>query len=197
MPPKKDLVRGREVRRSDVYDDTLPSGSGLEVNPVDLENDLNGIRSQLKRLIHGINPGNWYDAPAGADDSFLSTTLPNGDSVTLVPGMPVINISGMFKRGNATSLGTALIVGLVVLGNTPTNPVTVITTGNLVMTTAQWDAITGDVGGLIPGLLYFLGLSLGALTTSAPLLDGQSVTQVGEALTSTIMAVLPRRPILL
>jgi hypothetical protein len=196
MPPKKDLVRGKEVRRSDYYDDTVPAGPGLETNPIDLENDLNAIRSQLKRIIHGVDPGNWYDDPGPnpGDDTF---TLPNGDAVSLVPGMPVWNDIAMFKRGNATLLTSSMIVGLVVVGNTSTNPVTAVTTGNLTLTTAQWDAVTGAVGGLIPGLLYFLGLAPGTLTTTAPTLDGQCVTQIGEALTTTTMNVLPRRPILL
>ena len=195
-PPRTRIRQDRQVHETDLYDDTLPSGPTLETDPVDLEDDLNGLRSQVKRIIHGANPGNWYDDPGAnpGDDTFV---LPNGDTVTLNPGMPVINVAAMLKRGNASSLGTAVVIGVVIIGNTVTNPVTAVAVGNVTLTTAQWDAVTGDVGGLVPGLLYFLGLTLGTLTTTAPVLDGQSVTQVGEALTTTTMVVLPRRPVYL
>lgn len=49
-----------QIRNSDVYDDTLASGSTLESNATNLEDDLDGLRSSTK-----INSGltNWYDAP--------------------------------------------------------------------------------------------------------------------------------------
>ncbi len=50
-----------QVRNSDTYDDTLAAGSTLESAPTDIEDDLNSIRSQLKRAIWDDGAGNWYD----------------------------------------------------------------------------------------------------------------------------------------
>lgn len=124
-------------------------------------------------------------------------TLPNGDVVTLIPGMPVTNVLGVVKRGNATSLGTSTIIGLIVTGNAVTLPVTIRSTGPLILTTAQWDAVTGLVGGLVPGVDYYLDLITGQVTTTAPIIDGQSVTRIGEALNSTTMLVNPEPPVFL
>lgn len=40
-----------QIRKSDVYDDTLAAGSTLESTPVHIQDDLNGLRSQVKRAI--------------------------------------------------------------------------------------------------------------------------------------------------
>lgn len=62
------------VRKSDAYDDDVAAGVAMQNAAVDLEDDLNNIRSQLKRA---LGTTNWYDALAGrslADvDSDLST----------------------------------------------------------------------------------------------------------------------------
>jgi len=51
-----------QIQGSDTYDDTLAAGSTLESNAADLEADLNGLRSQVEKIID--NTGNWYDALA-------------------------------------------------------------------------------------------------------------------------------------
>lgn len=50
-----------QIRNSDTYDDTLASGANLETNPTEIEEDLNGLRSQMKRAIWDDGAGNWYD----------------------------------------------------------------------------------------------------------------------------------------
>jgi hypothetical protein len=50
-----------QARQSDLYDDTLAAGSTLESAPINLEDDLNAIRSQAKRFIWADSAGNWYD----------------------------------------------------------------------------------------------------------------------------------------
>lgn len=50
-----------QIRRSDVYDDTIaPSLANFETNPVNIEDDLNNLRSQLSNLLDD-QAGNWYD----------------------------------------------------------------------------------------------------------------------------------------
>jgi hypothetical protein len=57
-------------------------------------------------------------------------------------------------------------------------------------TTAQWDAVTGGTGGLIPGSMYFLDpTTVGMLTTTAPTASGQVVVDVGRASSTTDLEI--------
>ena len=50
-----------DIRQSDLFDDTIaPSEANFETNPVNLESDLNNIRSMLSHLLD-VQAGNWYD----------------------------------------------------------------------------------------------------------------------------------------
>lgn len=50
-----------QIAHSVVYDDAVAPGTTLESATASLEDDLNGLRSQLKRLIWDDGAGNWYD----------------------------------------------------------------------------------------------------------------------------------------
>jgi hypothetical protein len=50
-----------QIRNSDLYDDTVAAGSTLESAPTNIEEDLNALRSQMKRAIWDDGAGNWYD----------------------------------------------------------------------------------------------------------------------------------------
>lgn len=73
------------VRNSDTYDDTLSPGSALETTGEELEFDLNAIRSMLKRIIHGADPGNWFDDPVTVftDDASLKALLNKAGSIVV------------------------------------------------------------------------------------------------------------------
>lgn len=49
-----------QVRQSDLYDDTLAAGVTLETAGISLEDDLNALRSQVKRLLYADSAGDWY-----------------------------------------------------------------------------------------------------------------------------------------
>jgi len=55
------IRQGKQVRNSETYDDTRPSGAGMESTPVNLEDDINNLRTQLRKVIGPI--GKWYDQP--------------------------------------------------------------------------------------------------------------------------------------
>lgn len=111
----------------------------------------------------------------------------NGDSITLLPGMPVVagSVSGQVKRGDATSAATSTIFGLVVRGAAPTLAIRIQPTSDVILTTQQWDAVTGGSGGLIPGGRYYLDTSPGMITTTPPAAPGTSLTAIGRALSNT------------
>jgi len=49
-----------QIQPSDVYDDTLASGATLESGSTNIQDDLNSLRSQIKRILNDA-AGNWYD----------------------------------------------------------------------------------------------------------------------------------------
>lgn len=50
-----------QIRKSDVYDDTIaPSLANYETNTVNIEDDLNSLRSQMHNVLKN-QAGNWYD----------------------------------------------------------------------------------------------------------------------------------------
>jgi hypothetical protein len=60
------LRQDDDVRKSDVYDDTVaPSLANFETNPVSLEDDLSSLRSALQNFLNrdgaSFPAGNWYD----------------------------------------------------------------------------------------------------------------------------------------
>lgn len=54
------LRQDDQIRQSVSYDDTLAAGSTLESSPTDIEMDLNGLRSQVKRLFLADTAGDWF-----------------------------------------------------------------------------------------------------------------------------------------
>ena len=70
------LDQETQVRNSDVYDDTVPAGAGLETPSAPDQNllfDLNGLRSQLRRVIDPqalVGTADWFVSVATALDNF-------------------------------------------------------------------------------------------------------------------------------
>lgn len=122
----------------------------------------------------------------------------NGDSVDLVPGAPVA--SAMYpagvRRANATSVSRSVVLGIVTVGNTPTNAVRAQADGSVTLSTAQWDAVTGGSGGLTPGATYFLDVAAGKLTTTPPSAPGTSLVSIGAALSPETFVLRILVPIL-
>lgn len=106
--------------------------------------------------------------------------------------------AGNVNKARANAAGTSKVVGIVPndISNGATGTVQV--NGVVTLTTAEWDAITGQTGGLTAGSIYFLSAATaGLLTTTAPSTVGQLVVRVGIALSATEMSVSPGDPILL
>jgi hypothetical protein len=55
-----------QVLPSEAYDDALPAGIGLQTGSLNVQDDLNAIRSQLRRVIHNTESGSWYDPLSGS-----------------------------------------------------------------------------------------------------------------------------------
>ena len=59
-----------QIRNSDLYDDTLAAGATMESTPVSIEDDLNTLRSQVKRF---SGEANWFDPLSGNTLASVST----------------------------------------------------------------------------------------------------------------------------
>jgi len=117
-----------------------------------------------------------------------TVSLENENAGTIVIGCPVY-CSDVDKvdKAQANAVATVEVLGLV-------QDVTILTTasgniqtdGVLTATTGQWDAITGDTGGLTAGSVYYLDPdTAGMLTTTVPPDAGDFVLRVGKAISAT------------
>lgn len=104
-------------------------------------------------------------------------------------GMAVVAVGGgQFAPASAAVGGDAAVCGLIVDVNLATLEIVVRTTGDVTLTTAQWDLVTGQVGGLTSGLGYFASnVGLGRLTTTPSTAPGFSTSAVGVAFAPTVL----------
>lgn len=127
-------------------------------------------------------------------------TLTNGGGSPAPIGTPVyISAADTFQSARANAFGTSQVEGLVYdVSIASSTPGQVATDGIVTATTGQWDAITGQTGGLTPGADYFLDpATAGRLTTTPPTTAGQVNTLVGRAKSTVDFHLQIRYPILL
>lgn len=129
-----------------------------------------------------------------------ATSLTNANGGTVAAGSPVYSAgAGTFDKAKADSLSTsALIIGLLQADTATTASGDVQDTSGLTLTTGQWDARTGQTGGLTPDAAYYVDpTTAGKLTSVAPTTVGQVVAPIGVALSTTIMLVRIGQSVLL
>jgi len=122
----------------------------------------------------------------------------NNNAAAINIGQVVYNDgAGTVNLAQADAGGTVEVLGLV-------KDATIIaaasgaiqTDGILAATTAQWDAITGDVGGLTPGAVYYLDPdTAGNLTKIAPTAVGDFVVRLGKAISTIEFEITILQPI--
>jgi hypothetical protein len=122
----------------------------------------------------------------------------NANAGTITIGQPVYATSGSaVDLARANAQGTIRVKGLV-------SDTSIATTASgqilidsiLVATTTQWDAVTGETGGLTPGANYFLdAATAGKMTQTAPTTAGEFVVRVGHALSATEFEIEVQQPI--
>ena len=124
----------------------------------------------------------------------------NSNVAALPIGTPVyIQGAGAVDAAQANASGTTEVLGLVSAASIPpASSGAIQTNGVLTATTAQWDAVTGESGGLTPGGTYFLdAANPGSLTQTPPVAVGEYVVRVGRALSTTEMVIDPEPAIAL
>ena len=124
----------------------------------------------------------------------------NGEIAAIVICTPVyVSAADEVKEAQADAISTSEVIGLVVDDSVdPGALARILTDGRFTATTDQWDAVTGDVGGLTAGVVYYLDpATAGILTATAPSADTKVVARVGKALSATVLDISIDRPILL
>lgn len=130
-----------------------------------------------------LQSGDTLDATISIADE---ATLTNSSASAIPIGTPIyISAANACEPSRANATGTAKVVGLVsAVSIAASGTGTIRKDGTLPATTAQWDAITEQVGGLTPGSTYFLSeATAGKLTTTAPTTGW--IVPVGVALSTT------------
>jgi predicted RecA/RadA family phage recombinase len=137
--------------------------------------------------IQQLQVGDTLDATVAEQEVIQAT---NSNAGTIAIGRAVyVDGAGSVDLAQADASGTKDVVGLVAdVSIASSASGNILTSGVLVATTGQWDAVTGGTGGLTAGAKYFLSeATAGALTTTAPTSTGDYVCPVGIGLSTTEM----------
>lgn len=147
--------------------------------------------------IQQLQSGDTLNASVTGTD-IVQKTNDNGGSIVI--GAPVyVKSNGNVDKAKADASGTTRVSGLVADTSIASSASgSIQTDGVLNATTTQWDAITGQTGGLTPGAVYYLDVATaGKLTVTAPTTIGQYVVEVGVAFSTSDLEISIRVPILL
>lgn len=173
---------------------TVTNGDGVSGDPtVDLASGI-----VTAGTYQSVTVDTYGRVTAGTTASSAVTTdnFTNGEVAGIAIGRAVyVSSADTVKLAKADAAGTTVVVGLVAatsIGAAASGSIAF--SGVLAATTVQWDAVTGQTGGLTFGATYYLdNVTFGKITTSAP--ASGYVVAVGVAMSTTKMALQVQRPI--
>lgn len=114
--------------------------------------------------------------------------------VPLVGGITTVQLPDVRAQDGSLAETDATVAGVIV-GINLDGTVQVQSFGLVTLTTAQWDAVTGGVGGLIQGHTYFPSTAGGGTITDVPPPNvGEFVTKIGTGLNPTTLLIELARP---
>lgn len=132
-----------------------------------------------------------YLTQATADGLYVSQSSIYGTAeidTTSYAGQPVyMKGNGHIDQAQADDLSTTRVVGILVSDATATTSATFVKDGSVSM--ADWTNVIGSAD-LTTGSIYYLSAgSPGLLTTTAPTTAGQFVCKIGQAVSTTKLAL--------
>ena len=182
---------------------TINAAAGLPT--LGAANDMLGVNGtandvEYKTLIagdnititHGTGDITINAAGGGGGGGGTTFTATNANAGVIVIGTPVyVSAAGSVDKAQADALATKDVVGLVVDTSIASSATGDIQTGGLLeATTGQWDAVTGDTGGLTAGAQYFVDPDTAGMLTDTNLISaGDFIAPVGIALSTTEMII--------
>lgn len=108
-------------------------------------------------------------------------------SVGVSRAQPVyLKTNGEWDLARSDALPATRAIGLALADVAATFALIVRARGRIDLTTAVWDAVTGDVGGLTPSARYYVSGAVAGQLVKVPPASG-FVVKVGRAINSTTM----------
>ena len=153
------------------------------------------ISGQIQQL-----PGGDTINGATSGTNYTLEVLTNNQGSTINKGHVVyIDSANTVKLASANAAATTKAIGFVADTDIGTgNTGNIQHTGVLSANTAQWDAVTGETGGLVANQVYYLSSTTEGLTVNAaPTAATKYVKPVGIGLNTTEMLILQHPSILL
>ena len=150
--------------------------AGIDANDIsnwDAKLDANGDGANLTNVLHS--------------ESIVASIQNANDSVVIPIVTPTyVTATGKVDKAKADSATTTKVLGFARAEIAANANGDIQTDGFITATTGQWDAITGDSGGLTPGSSYYLSAATaGQMTKTAPSTTGQYVAELGTAILTT------------
>lgn len=135
-----------QVRKSDSYNDAVAFGETMETGSVNIEDDLNALRSQVNRLIR-YSSGNWYDDIPTINSKQrgvyeLNTDLDDLEEKSILCGVQVLTNVTIPASADASGSMTAIAKASLVDGETFT-----LDDGINTATVFEFDVAGDGVGG--------------------------------------------------
>lgn len=164
-----------------------PGQYQLAFNPVDW---LPGTTLQFWESPDSATPV----TPTTPDDVI---ELVNQTGEPFAVGSPLVCLSvNSGYLAQADTLSNSEVIGFAVSAIAPGTSGLVKTDGLLIATIAQWDAVIGNTGGLVPGWTYYLSADLpGRITSIIPVVQGEYLVRLGKALSPTSLEISISPPI--
>lgn len=187
---------GRSIAVASTSRLTVTNGNGVSGNPT-LDLATTGVAAGTYNSVTVDVYGRVTAGTSTASDQVVSS-LTNGNAGAIVIGRAVyISGANTCDLANANNYNTSNVVGIVTSVSTAAGAAAnVAVAGVVTATTAQWDAVTGQSGGLTTGAKYYLSnTTSGALTTTAPVTG--ILAPVGIAVSTTKLALRIERVIVL
>jgi len=145
--------------------------------------------------IERLQAGDTVDADL-AEVDLIELTNNNG-SPAVIGEAVYIDGADTCDKAQANAAGTMDMVALVKDPSIAAATAGMVQSdGVLSATTGQWDAVTGDTGGLTTGSVYYLSAATaGRITDTSPTAGGEYSVQVGKALSTTELEISIMDPI--
>lgn len=179
--------------------------AATEAAAANLKEFFDGMMSQMKRIIHGDDSGEWHDdiSSVFGSDASLKALLAGSGSV--VPDKLRSNTGEFVVPSGAAVRDLVFISGSLAAtladnSSIATGPVVALILDKPTATTATL-AFAGKIGGfsgLTPGDELFVGSAGGIVTPgSLPNSEGNYMQRIGVALNATSILLSPGEPIIL
>lgn len=191
-----DTFTGRSIAVVSTARLTITNGNGVSGNPT-LDLATTGVGAGTYNSVTVDVYGRVTAGTVNATDQII-TSMTNGNAGAVVVGR-VVYTSGAntFDVANANNYTTSLAIGIVTNTSVASGAAgNIAVSGVVSATTGQWDAVTGQSGGLTTGARYYLSnTTSGALTTTAP--STGVLAPIGIALSTTKLVLNIQRVVIL